>query len=253
MAASQKTPIYVLSIDDENGPRRQHIETEFNRTGYGFEFVDGLRSCSPEIDAAYSRWRNILFAKRSMSSTEIAVYLGHRRIWKSILNSDYQVALVIEDDVEVIDPDSLSIIIQNSDDNATWDILKLFDYKPKTILNRQEWHGMSIVDYKYPASGCVAYLITRNAARRLLMRKKIYRPVDEDFSWCWEFGLRVRSISPNICTEVSHRLGGSLIEQSRLVTKRETPLLRRLNGNLLAAIKQLRAKKYLDRVIAAGR
>lgn len=252
MAASGHIPIYVLGIDDAGGARRRHVEREFARLGYSFTLVDGLRAGGPEIQLGYSRWRNFLASKRSLSATEIAVYLGHRKIWREIASGAHEVALVAEDDLAILDPAAFAHVMQHAADHAAWDILKLFDFAPKPVVNRQDWHGLEIVDYKYPASGCVSYLMTRDAARRLLERRKIFRPVDEDLSWCWEFALRVRSIVPNVCTEVSHQLGGSLIEESRVVAKRQSSLVRSLVGIVVAGLKQVRARRYLARIIARG-
>lgn len=246
-------PIFMLTVDGAEGHRRRHVQKHFMEMGLDVIFVEGLRANSPEVRSSYSAWRNRAFAKRRMTATEVAVYLGHRRIWEIIRRHGHDVALVLEDDACVIDSGALRGVLYNARNRRIWDVLKLFDYKPKPIKNTQDWHDFTIVDYKYPASGCVAYLITGNAADALLQRRSIYRPVDEDMSWCWEFGLMVRSISPNICTEASDRLGGSLIEPDRAAARRNTPLLRRLNGFFLAAVKQVRAKRYLARVIAAGR
>lgn len=252
MTASGRIPIYVLGVDDTEGPRRQHVEQEFERLNYSFTFVEGLRAADPQIWPSYSRWRNFFCSKRSLSATEIAVYLGHRRIWRAIASGADEVALVAEDDLSITDPAAFADVMRHASDHAAWDILKLFDFAPKPVVHRQDWHGLEIVDYKYPASGCVAYLVTRDAARRLLARRKIFRPVDEDLSWCWEFALRVRSISPNICTEVSHRLGGSLIEESRVIAKRQSGLVRSLVAIVIAGLKQVRARRYLVRITARG-
>lgn len=253
MTAPGHIPIYVLGVEDADGPRRRHVREEFGRLDYSFTFVEGLRAGDPQIWPGYSPWRNFLFSKRSLSATEIAVYLGHRRIWRAIAAGADEVALVAEDDLAITEPAAFADVMRHAGDHAAWDILKLFDFAPKPVINRQSWHGLEIVDYKYPASGCVAYLMTRDAARRLLERRKIYRQVDEDMSWCWEFALRVRSISPNICAEVSHRLGGSLIEESRVVAKRRSNLVRSLIGNVIAGFKQVHARRYLARIIDAER
>ncbi|MGR6467193.1 glycosyltransferase family 25 protein [Rhizobium sp. PAMB 3182] len=245
----ETAPIYVLTIDAADGPRRQHCTTMFNRLRMQFDFVQGVRSGDVFGMGIYSPWLNYLLSKRSLSAAEIAVYLGHRKIWKRVAEGGSDVALVVEDDLLISDTEAFGHVMRNASDHAAWDILKLFDFLPKKIVARHEWKGVTIVDYKYPASGCVAYLITRDAARRLLERKRIFRPVDEDFSWCWEFGLRVRSVSPNIVSEVSHTLGGSLLEDSRRNVRRRKNLLRSLVGMVIAGVKQLSARRHLARIL----
>lgn len=242
-------PIHVLTIDAVDGARRLHCSKLFDRMQMRCEFVEGIRSDDVSETELYSPGLNLLLSKRSLSAAEIAVYCGHRKIWKRIADGESDVALVVEDDLMVTDAAAFTHVMRNAADHATWDVLKLFDFWPKKIVARHQWKGITVVDYKYPASGCVAYLMTRDAARRLLQRKRIYRPVDEDLSWCWEFGLRVCSVQPNIVSEVSHTLGGSLLEGGRRDVRRRKNLLRSLLGMVIAGFKQVRARLYLAAIL----
>ena len=245
-------PIYVLTVDDDDGPRRTHCSTVFTGLKLNPIFMRGTVWNDLPSDRKYSAWKNFFFAKRGLSDQEVAVYLGHRKIWAQVIKGQSDVALVVEDDLAILDDDKFLHVLANASGLRSWDILKLFDFAPKAIVASHEWQGVTIVDYKYPASGCVAYLITRDAARRLLQRHRFYRPVDEDMSWCWEFDLCVRSVSPNIVAEVSHELGGSLIEESRLALRKRKNHWRSLMGMILAVIKQVRARRHLDRTLALG-
>jgi len=246
---AKTVPIYVLTVDEEGGQRKMHCWTVFNRLKLNPTFVQGFRWDNLPSNRVYSPWRNLVFSKRSLSAQEVAVYLGHRKIWLQILEGQSEVALVVEDDLSITDSDKFAVVLEKATGPRYWDILKLFDFAPKEILASHEWNGIRIVDYKYPPSGCVAYLITRDAAQRLLQRRHVYRPVDEDISWCWEFGLCVRSIFPNIVEEVSHKLGGSLIEDSRFALRKRKKLLRSLLGIVLNIIKQIRARHHLHRIL----
>jgi GR25 family glycosyltransferase involved in LPS biosynthesis len=241
------TPIFSLTIDPPDGPRRKNCSRFFHENSLPFEFVEGFRADAACDLGAYSRLRNFLWSKRSLSRAEIAVYLGHRKIWQTIVERGIDVALVVEDDFSVLDLPAFRTVLGHAGDHATWDILKLFDFAPKRVVASHAWNGLTIVDYKYPASGCVAYLVTRDAATRLLARKALFRPVDEDISCCWEFGLVVRSVLPNIVEETSETLGGSLLEGSRQALRQSRNPLRRVIGVLLAGVKQIRARQHLRR------
>ena len=237
-------PIYALTIDPIGGSRRVHCHQEFLKRGLDFTFINGLTGDNLEVDKIYSKTKNLLFSKRSLTKSEIACYLGFRKIWKIFLDSGEDVCLIVEDDFKIVNELAFKKILNSSNDHNSWDILKLFDFKPKKILNEESWNGVSIVDYKYPASGCVAYLITRKAAKNLLKRKKIFRAVDEDFSNCWEMGIRVRSINPNPIIEISHEVGGSNLEKERSNKKKQTNAGRRIWGILLQMRKQIFAFFY---------
>jgi GR25 family glycosyltransferase involved in LPS biosynthesis len=242
-------PIYVLTIDKDGGQRKVHCADTFERLNLTPIFVQGFLLNDPHLTQEYSSWRNLLFAKRSLSAQELSVYMGHRKIWTQIVAGQNEVAFVAEDDLSIIDATAFLHVLDNAGDHKAWDILKLFDFAPKKIVASHDWHGLKIVDYKYPASSAAAYLMTREAARRLLQRKRFYRPVDEDVSWSWEFDLRVRSVSPNIVGEVSDKLGGSLIEDSRLALRRHKNRLRSIVGIFWTLVKQIRARRHLRRIL----
>ncbi len=243
-AAESHPPIYVITVDQNGGFRRKNSQTQFDRVGMPFTFIEGITQKHKNSVQIYSRLRNLIWHKRNLSAGEIFVYSSHRKAWQTFLDSDEDVALIAEDDLEITDPEAFKDIMQSAIAPDKWDILKLFDYRPKKAVNSEDWRGKTLVDYKYPASGCVAYLITRSAARKLLSRSKIYRPVDEDFSFCWEFGLCVRSVSPNIVDEISENLGGSTLEIDRRRVRKQKNLLRSLWGIGLQVGKQLRARRY---------
>lgn len=244
MEKKQKSKIFVLTMDQEGGRRRNNCINLFSNLGLDISFVNSILLDDPEIAKNYSRLKNLIFSKQNLSPAEISCYLGHRKIWKEFLETDQKSCLIVEDDLKINHEESFKKAIGAANDSRSWDILKLHDYKTKKILNKEHWHTLTIVDYKYPSSCTTAYLINRYAAEKLLQRKKIYRAVDEDFSNCWEFNIKVRSIIPNPIGENSQSFGGSIIEKTRLGEKEHRYLSRRLWGIILQIIKQIYAFKY---------
>lgn len=241
-------PIFTLTIDPENGSRRTHVIAEFARLGYDFQFIEGVGKNAPELGGLYSRWRNLLWSKRSLTEGEIACYYGHRKAWQAFIDSGAPVGLITEDDFSVINDAAFHDVMANATDSAQWDILKLFDIRPKKIVRTRGWHGLNIVDYKYPASGNQAYLLTREAAQNLLTRKHIFRAVDEDFSHSWEFNIRILSIHPLIVTEISDNVGGSNLETMRSAFRKNKNTFRSLWGMVLQAGKQMRARAFRRKI-----
>lgn len=234
-------PILALTIDAPDGPRRRHCARQFAAIAMPFFFIEGVGKDSPEARRHYSRGRNLLLHKRGLTGGEIATYHGHRLAWQALVDSGAPVGLVVEDDLAILDRDAFRHVLRHAGDFDGWDILKLFDFQSKDIVAARNWHGLAVADYKYPSSGNVAYLLTRKTALRLLRRRKFFRPVDEDFSHPWEFGIRVRSLVPNIVAEVSHQLGGSHLEAERQANRQRRNAARSLWGIVLQAVKQLRA------------
>lgn len=181
--------------------------------------------------------------KRAMTPGEISVYLGHRRIWQQFLDDGQEVALVLEDDFQIQDDALFSQAIEDAlSITSHWDIVKFFDFRPKKAIHRWRVNRTDFVTYKYAASGCVAYLINANIARRLLQQRFIYRPIDEDWSHPWEHDLRIISVDPNPVVEIAPALGGSLLEIERKQMKHDCrTLIRSLHGNVLQIEKNIRA------------
>lgn len=236
-------PCYVLTLDSPLGVRYRSAARQLARLPLDVTFVPGVRLDDPAMAPRYSAWRNRLFMKRPLTGGEVGVFMGHRRIWGRLLAAGHDLALVFEDDFLIHDDDVLLAAIADSCSLPfAWDIVKLFDFKPKVPVRHWQENATTFVAYKYPPSGCVAYLIRAAAAARLLERRTIYRPVDEDWSHPWESGLRIISVTPNPVTEAAVHLGGSLLEVDRqAVKKHHRSVVRSLQGGLLTLVKNTRA------------
>jgi len=236
-------PCYVLTLDSPLGMRYRSAARQLARLPLDVTFVPGVRLDDPTMAPRYSVWRNRLFMKRPLTAGEVSVFMGHRRIWGRLLAAGHDLALVFEDDFLIHDDDALLAAIADSFSlPIAWDIVKLFDLKPKVPVRRWQTNATTFVAYKYPPSGCVAYLIRASAAARLMERRTIYRPIDEDWSHPWETGLRIISVMPNPVAEAAVQLGGSLLEADRQAAKgRHRSVVRSLHGGLLTLVKNARA------------
>jgi len=238
---------YVLTIDPPDGRRRQHISRELNDIGIAWQFVEGVRSGDPSLTALYSPAKNLLLCKRSMAPAEVAAYAGHRRIWELIDRSAEPYALVFEDDAVIAEADVFRQTLADLT-SGDFDLVKLFDFHPKPVAVRARIGKTQLVSHRTVASGMVCYLISRDAARKLLSRIRIFRAVDEDTSHPWEFGIRVWSVWPNPVAHGAEMLGGSMIETDRLASKKS--MLRSVYAELLQLRKKLRTASYHARLEA---
>lgn len=238
----QQISIFVLTIDPEGSERRQSATRQLARAGLQGEFVEGFRKDNPAIMAEYDQRRNLIASKRSLTPGEIAVYCGHRAIWRQFLKTDAECALVLEDDFQITDLNGLSTALRDCLSHQTaWGMAKLFDFHPKRIKEQKKIGRTEIVRYKYASSGAVAYLIDRATAEKFLTRKKFFRAVDEDFSWEWELDLNIWSVLPNPVADGGDLLGGSLLENDRAGRKKRRNVLRSLWGNVLQSYKLTRS------------
>ena len=77
----------MLTVPHVDPARSENVERQMKSAQIKFEFVDEFTPESPEIYRAYGKWCNKIFTKRDLTPGEIAVYLGHRKIWQNIIDS----------------------------------------------------------------------------------------------------------------------------------------------------------------------
>jgi glycosyl transferase family 25 len=194
----KRIPAYILTIEDRSHPRLKNALAQIAKIDAVARIIKGVVPNGRDFYNSYSPLINLFLLKRSLSAGEICCYIGHRKAWKEFVDEGHSHALIFEDDFCVDDPERFR---KNIDDcvsvQSTNEIIKLFDFRPKDISVRSVVGNTAIVAYTYPTSGAVAYIIGRDAAKALLKRQRFYRPVDEDLSHMWEFGIRVWSVHPN--------------------------------------------------------
>lgn len=226
---------FVLTTPTGPSLRLASVAKQLKSTGLRAEIVRGFDGTSDALQATYSPWRNLLLSKRSLTRGEVATYLGHRKIWQLIVDRGLDFALVLEDDFRFLDPVSASSSLQVAAAQCgEWDLVKLFDFKPRKNFVCFKRNGMDFAVYQRPSAGMVGYFITRNACIRLLRRKHIFIPVDEELRNWFAHGLSILSVVPNLVNDGACQLGGSLLEQGRIDIKARRNIVRSLWGNFLA-------------------
>lgn len=252
---TERLDAFILTIAKPNSLRAKHARQHWDESGLNFQFVTGLTATDTNINVYYNPRKNLFYYKRPLANVEIATYLGHRKLWQEFLKSKKPYGLMLEDDAAMSDvrtfPATIRDIMQSSQCDI-WDILKLFDYSPKKIIARKKFGNTDIICTKYPAYAAVAYIISRKAAKKLLERPYIYRPVDEDLARPWEFKLRVWSTAQNIILEKANDLGGSLIVADRVKLDKQASknrILYPIKRNFLEFSKTLHSISYQRNIL----
>ncbi|MFN8682004.1 glycosyltransferase family 25 protein [Paracoccus sp. P2] len=208
----------IITIEDENGPRRHHARQEAERQGWTPLFLRSIDTTSPEISRLYdSKW-NRRKRKRPMTAGEIACYYGHRQAWQVVAAGKEPARLILEDDFKVARPDLIPLFSQAVDQLPAWDIICLSSHRAKGPFRSLYYEGIAFRKYLFGATGAVGYLLSQNGARKLLSRSKVFRPLDEDFIHPWELGLTVRYTAPRLICEMNDAV--STLEDARKNRKR---------------------------------
>ena len=148
-------------------------------------------------------------------------WLSHRRACQIVADGNNDMVLILEDDVklDVALPAFLTHV--ESGQVGDFDIIRLHRFKPwrKYVPLRNIGNGYTLGLVKPVDVGAQAYIITRNAARRLIQKvpRMVYRN-DWTMNRYRDHGLIVCALNPPV---VSHADGGYSLIAERLATGRE--------------------------------
>lgn len=185
--------------------RRRFMSEQFERLGLGFDFFDAIEPdpATYASDADYdARFRERAHG-RQMSRGEVGCYRSHLAVWRALAQGDRDVACVIEDDVR-LGPgfgDAVDGLVAGPVD---WDFVRL------SSLFERRWRrrvrdvapGLALVDFFDAPRGTQAYLIRRDAARRMAAAlARIRYAIDEAVDRTWDHGCRVHSVLPSVAEE----------------------------------------------------
>lgn len=235
----------VVTVDPESGPRRNSTRAQLKALAWPFTFVDGLTTQSPEVAAIYDARQNRRKSKRPLAPAEVAAYASHRKAMGEFLATDHKVTLILEDDFHLVDPGRFASRIKAlMKAPVVWDILKLFDFQERPVVESIPVGDIKIVSHGSPTAGMVGYLITRRGAQRMLRRPTVFRQIDEDIKFFWELKLRVLSVQPNLIVDIGHELGGSLIEPERLEVRKQRSWVISLKGLAHTGLRKLNYRRH---------
>ena len=166
----------------------------------------------------------------SLRSAEIGCFQSHRKCWQEILDRGLEAALIIEDDVDIIDGEFKAAVKLAMKEIKMGDLIR-FPIKPREkSRNRSVTRdNISIFEPTLIGLGMVAQIVTYDAARRLLERTERFdRPVDAYLQLRWKHGVRVLTLWPNGVREISSILGGSMIQEKSTGDRIRREILRPL-------------------------
>lgn len=201
--------IYVLNRTEEK-TRLEHFRIQAGRLRQSFARIEAMSGQEAAISAQFARYdasRNAQYYYRELTGGEVATYLNHRKAWQQLLDENLDFAIVLEDDVLLANSFSyLARTIAQLEEE--WHVLKLAEpYARVKSKGLERCGAATLVRYPHIPLGTSAYVITREAAQTMLQwSEAFFRPLDVDFQWAWQPGLKVRGIRP-YPVQVSHRLG----------------------------------------------
>ena len=191
-----KTAIRVISLKDS-----KHRRAEFSRQVVGVELDWSFFSAYKNIVSplGYNDREAIRRCGRALFPQEIGAYVSHFKCWEWLANSEYDQAIIFEDDV-IVDWSTITQLSQFNLSAHSIDLLRLFATHPtkyEIVMYRFLSPNCHLVRIKGPHFGTQGYMLTKAGSRRLIEDyTNIVAPVDWILMRYWEHGLVNYSLFP---------------------------------------------------------
>lgn len=195
---------FVISMP-RSTDRRSAMQQKLQRSGLQFEFFDALEGA--KIDRAQYP------AGRALTNAELGCYLSHVGVWRRIAELPLDGALVLEDDVSVVD-DIEALCRELARLPVQPDMVRVSSLKPPRgpkIFGLSA--GRNLLLARINPSGLQGYWLTPAGARRLLACWETpTRPIDKVVDRYWQHGLKVLLLdqpavweTPGFASTIVHR------------------------------------------------
>lgn len=179
--------------------------------------VDGSLLTEAEKTRVYRRRLHAPRYPFVLSQTEMACFLSHRTVWQLILDRDLAGALIVEDDVAIVDDRFPAMLAAVIDAAEPGDYIRFPRWERGEAGSTRFSSGdAALVEPFLPGLGTQMQLVGREAARRLLAATETFdRPVDSFLQMQWLHGARVLSARPIVIREIDRELGGTVVQKKK--------------------------------------
>ncbi len=206
-------PIFVVSLERET-ERRDFMRSQLASLSLDFQIFDAVDGSRLDEGDYRDRWQGDwwkVMRGRELSPGEIGCFLSHYALWKRMVATGEEHAVIMEDDV-IVGQGYSDVVRAVLGCGWKWDIVLLSPrkrYPTDCVLCQLDDSGRSLVRFRRRVGGCLAYLIHIDAARVLLdYCRNIRAPIDWMYAEWWRNGLSFYGTDPAV---VSHRKSPSTI------------------------------------------
>lgn len=174
-------PIWLINLPG-SVDRRAAMDVQLEKLGLAYRLFDAVNgrkdweALQSSIDIP-SFQRNV---GRKVMPGEIGCYHSHLGVWQQLVESDAPAGLILEDDV-IFHDDFIHAVNAALKVTSQWDIVKLNHIRAKFPVSQVDLGDWQLSAFLGAFTGTGAYLITRDAAAKMLKRAlPIVRPIDHE-------------------------------------------------------------------------
>ncbi len=195
-------PIYCISLARAK-ERRAAMHESLSVLGLPFEIVDAVDGRTLDLSSLGGRLRQDIARRhygQNLSCGEIGCYLSHYNLWQRMVDENISVAVILEDDVQLLG-DFKNVLAGVLNKSNAADII-LFNLPPQNYGGDLVWkidETYKVVRPKKRVLTNVAYLINLAGAHKLLDDcYTITKPIDMHGWEYWRNGLALYCVEPQI-------------------------------------------------------
>lgn len=184
--------LYVINLERAQA-RRERIQKNLKDLDLKFEFINAIDyKLTPKevIDSFRTPLSQRSLWLKELTPGEIACFLSHRKAWQTLVDSEEEWALILEDDANVLKenkalitftswiPSGVELILcANSEGLAYCSVDRPILH---TTYEQKDISLGKIFDQSHATSGAAAYFLHKRAAKRLLEQSNnFYIPADD--------------------------------------------------------------------------
>lgn len=195
-----KYSIFIINLDGSK-ERWLRIQSQLESQNLTYEriaAIDVREIKNQPLLSLYNEKKNKWHYRKNLSLGEIGCYLSHRKCWKKIVDDQLDFALILEDDVRLVQDLKEVITFIQKHSFSEWDYLKIGENPIKRKqIKLTEGAQFNFIRYKKIPIGAFAQIVKFEAAKKLLSNStEIIRPVDVDIQYTWKNKLRIAGLTP---------------------------------------------------------
>ena len=191
----------VINLDRASD-RMAHMARELHAVGLPYTriaAVDGATLQRPHPDFSEGHYRHL--HGRYWAPKELGCYLSHIQCLRTLLASDAQYALILEDDVR-LDPDIRQVLAQALAQNRHWNLLRLSTVNSGTWWPVRPLGRTNLAVCLTREKGAGGYVVDRLAARQMLAKLlPMWLSWDIAFDLEWLLGFKTLGVYPMVITQ----------------------------------------------------
>ena len=174
--------VYIINLNQDKD-RRAYVEKELKRVGIdNYSFISAIDgSMLPQNDLDYYNSSNKFWPK--MSPGQVGCSMSHVKLYKDFLNTKYDYALVLEDDISFRNNFNVSLIDDILFNNFPKNHIILLNeiatfFKKSRFKISKNFNLVKVIK----ASCTSSYLIDKYAAEQLIRKNEPIRVFADDFN-----------------------------------------------------------------------